>query len=170
MLFSSSAHTPHDTTPSENHQKGHSRSRDGMDPVSALGVAASVVQFVEVGTKVVSIVGQLYQSSGGATAANVELVAVTNDLVQLNDELKTAPPAGDAGALEKLCKSCNDVAGDLLEELEGLKVKGNGKRRIFQSIGIAVRALFKEKKITDLQQRLGMIREQLSLHVVIDLR
>lgn len=48
-----------------------------MDPVSALSIAAVVVQFVDFGAKTLSKSHELYRSSRGALNENIETEAAT---------------------------------------------------------------------------------------------
>jgi len=54
-----------------------------LDPVSALGVAAAVVQFVDYGTQIVSKGRKIYRSGDGTLAENVELEATSSRLRDL---------------------------------------------------------------------------------------
>jgi hypothetical protein len=60
-----------------------------MDPLSALSVAAAVVQFVDFGTRVLSDARHIYESSSGQTSMNLELSTVANDLSRLIDDMES---------------------------------------------------------------------------------
>jgi hypothetical protein len=60
-----------------------------MDPLSALSVAAAVVQFVGFGTRVLSNARHIYESSSGQTSTNLELSTVANDLSRLIDDMES---------------------------------------------------------------------------------
>ena len=51
-----------------------------MDPVSALGVASSIVQLVDFGFRLVSNSVELYKSNDGATVTNRDLAITAQDL------------------------------------------------------------------------------------------
>jgi hypothetical protein len=59
-----------------------------MDPVSALGVAASVVQFVEFTSSLICSTYEIYQSASGCSAASVDLETITTGLQALNTDLQ----------------------------------------------------------------------------------
>ena len=76
-----------------------------MDPLSALGLAASIVQFLTFSKGVLDGTVELYRSVDGATSVNARLEFITRDLHQLCGKLgaeangcrgqfKTDPEAG----------------------------------------------------------------------------
>lgn len=58
-----------------------------MDPLSALSVAAAVVQFVDYGTRLVSKTRELYKSTQGALTTNIELEAASKRVQYLTTPL-----------------------------------------------------------------------------------
>ncbi len=61
-----------------------------LDPLSALSVAAAVVQFVDFSAKIVSKGKQLYKSPGGVLRENEQTETVTKRLQNLAQNLKTS--------------------------------------------------------------------------------
>ena len=61
-----------------------------MDPFTAIGLAASIVQFLEFGRKLVSGAVEIYQNVDGATSSNILLERITADLHDLCGELELA--------------------------------------------------------------------------------
>jgi hypothetical protein len=51
-----------------------------MDPLSALSLAGSIVQFVDFGIKLLSGAGELYRSHTGTLKINDQIELTTNDL------------------------------------------------------------------------------------------
>ena len=49
------------------------RRAEGMDPITALGIAGNVVQFIDFGLKAVSKAREIHSSSTGALRVNVDL-------------------------------------------------------------------------------------------------
>jgi len=107
-----------------------------MDPLSALGLAGNIVQFIDFGSKLVCKGRQIYKSSVGALDQHVDLEAITNDLVLLIAQIEPskyrnqesdAPLEEDAVFL-KLTAVCNDVALTPLATMNSLKVTGRHRR------------------------------------------
>ena len=61
-----------------------------MDPFTAIGLAASIVQFLEFGRKLVSGAVEIYRNVDGATSSNILLEQITTDLHDLCNELDLA--------------------------------------------------------------------------------
>jgi hypothetical protein len=110
-----------------------------MDPLTALSIASSVVQFVDFGSKLLSNSRKLYKSSHGILSENLDIEDVTQDLRSLlqglkrklpEDRLLRNVPPSDAGqrsdddeALDHLCRRSVTIAEDLLKRLNKLTVK-----------------------------------------------
>jgi hypothetical protein len=62
-----------------------------MDPLTALGLASNIVQFVDFTSKLISTAHSLYTSTSGAKAEHLELEALANTLRGLADN--AAPPS-----------------------------------------------------------------------------
>ena len=60
-----------------------------MDPVSALGVAAAAVQFVDFGSRLLSNTLETYKNATGQSTRNMELSVISQDLVLLATEVET---------------------------------------------------------------------------------
>ena len=82
-----------------------------MDPISVIGLAGNIVQFVDFTWKLIDEARSLYDSSTGASEENDLLELITKDLNDHYDNL-TAP------------SRCKDVASELLDILDTIKVKG----------------------------------------------
>ncbi len=66
-----------------------------MDPFAAIGLAASIVQFLDFSQKLVSGTLELYRAVGGATSSNTLLEYITKDLNQLCGTLELAANEGN---------------------------------------------------------------------------
>jgi hypothetical protein len=139
-----------------------------MDPISVVAIAGNVIQFVEVGSRLISTFAQLYKSGNGTIATRTELEIVTKDLILLNDMLPSTPGIGEADSIRRLCEACNGVTRDLLVELERTKVKRT--HRIWDAVCKTLKSSWKESKIVNLEQRVAQLRDQLSFHILVGLR
>jgi hypothetical protein len=62
-----------------------------MDPLSALSLAGTIIQFADFGSKLLSESLQLYKSSRGTLDANEQLELVTADLQSVIAKLRRHP-------------------------------------------------------------------------------
>lgn len=131
-----------------------------MESLAAFGLAGTVVQFFDFSCNLLFGAKSLYESSTGASAENLVIETITNNLIQLNDAL-TAPSAPGAipDQLRKLASHCKSVARDLLEVLEEVKVKGSHRK--FKSFVKAVEGACKKGKVESLSKRLEALRNQM---------
>jgi N-terminal domain on NACHT_NTPase and P-loop NTPases len=143
-----------------------------MDPITCLGIASALVQFVDFGTKIISEAKELYTSVHGASAENFELESITSDLSQLSKKL-SLPTSGeqvtdDEKELRKVAGSCKEVANELLEALHEIKVVG--AHRKWQSFRQALRNVMKREKIQSISARLERLQKQVQLRLINILR
>ena len=78
-----------------------------MDPLSAISLAGSIIQFIECGSKLVSIFNEICNSTSGATAENEE---IETQAQSLEDSMKkimaeTATSKPDS-TMHKLAEQC----------------------------------------------------------------
>jgi len=58
-----------------------------IDPLSALGLAANVVQFIEFTANLISKGHQIHRAADGSLVENLELEAITHHIRRLNDDI-----------------------------------------------------------------------------------
>lgn len=83
-----------------------------MDGLSVLSVAASVAQFIEFGSSLVSKSQEIYDSANGALAQNVESAAAAQRLLELTKGLKNIRIPRD-GTRSPHVEATTISAGDL---------------------------------------------------------
>ena len=145
-----------------------------MEPLSALSVASAVVQMVDFGAKLFSKSVELYKSAEGSLPVNVEISSIVEDLSQISAGLVTSHGlkeeqlTEDEVALIRLASQCNTLAHELLSGLQRLVVQNPDRR--WESVYKAVKAMWKEKKIHETQERLNAFRSELTIRLVAILR
>jgi hypothetical protein len=139
-----------------------------METLAIIGLVGNIVQFVDFSGKLISKSAELYRSTEGALAENIDIETATNHLVQLNNKLKDTAGATSDGALENLCTSCGAAAHELLTALDNIKARGEKDK--WKSVRKALHSVWSKDKIKELERRLARFREDLNLHVVVNLR
>ncbi|CAK7205388.1 hypothetical protein SEUCBS139899_008159 [Sporothrix eucalyptigena] len=160
-----------------------------MDPLTALGLASSVVQFVDFGLKLFSASAEIAGSASGAAGHNLELENVYTKLqtftskLELNladsepspptDGLPAAIALGNAhikairphvAAIQQIAADCRAVCSQLLDVVKGLRVDPKASNRRLRSLGAALKTAFRTEKIAGLEARLKRFQELLALH------
>jgi hypothetical protein len=146
-----------------------------MDPTSALGIAASIVQFVEFASRLISRGYQISQSENG-DLVNQDRKCIAENLATLstglNNSLELDMPNRELTKTEKELRrfsdDCNDMAEKLLDALQKLKASSRNQGwKVFQE---ALLTLWNEKTIGKMQWRLQEIRQQLVINILASLR
>ncbi|TGO07645.1 hypothetical protein BTUL_0257g00060 [Botrytis tulipae] len=142
-----------------------------LDPLSALSFAATIVQFVDFGSKVISTATELHHSSEGALANNLELSTIISDLSSISNDLSVRSSGQgmhsynkDELALIGLASQCKELSDKLLHDLDGLNIKKAHTK--WASARQAMRSLWKEAYISEISKRLDGFRNQLVLRLV----
>ncbi|ERS98115.1 hypothetical protein HMPREF1624_04895 [Sporothrix schenckii ATCC 58251] len=160
-----------------------------LDPLTALGLATNIVQFVDFGLKLFSTSIEIAQSAKGATSLNLELEHAYTTLcnfasdLQFTDDGTSDRPQSNGGAavdtlgkahakairphiaaIEGIAADCQDVCHQLLRVVRGLRVDPGSSKRRLKSVAAAVRMVWSEKKIKSLEERLRRFQELLALH------
>ncbi|KAI9795146.1 MAG: hypothetical protein M1816_000168 [Peltula sp. TS41687] len=127
-----------------------------------ISLAASIVQLVDFGYKLLSSSKEIYNSVHGSKDENFELELIVEDIKNLNKEAsKVALRSKDEVALRRLADESEKLADDLLGTLKKLRARDDVWSNKFESIRVATQSLWKRKDIQSLEERLHRIEERL---------
>lgn len=144
-----------------------------MDPLTALSLAGTIVQFVDFGKKLLTDCRDLYRSTAGVLDASEELELVTLDLRALAKKLQnadfSAARRAEQATFKGICDKAAKIAEELLSRLDGLKVKGS-ERGKWQCFKQAVKAAWSIDEVKSLEERLSTSRKALETHVLFSIR
>ena len=131
-----------------------------MDPITTIGLAGNIVQFVDFSWGLLCESKRLYESSIGALADNDVLDTIANDIDRFSDVL-TAPSAVGAVSdqMRDLVLQCKEVAHELLAILDNVKAKGSRKK--WTSFVAVLRSVWKKEQIEGLFARMERLRNQM---------
>ena len=151
-----------------------------LDPLTAIGLASAIVQFVACGSKVIGMASEIYKSADGTLKENVELENWTTKVDQLSDRilLPSTVTSSDEGIsddeklLTELAKTSKGVAGELLSLLHDLRSVRSGSHKKWESLRKAVSAQtpWNKDKIQRLESKLKGLREEISHRLIIMIR
>jgi predicted RNase H-like nuclease (RuvC/YqgF family) len=147
-----------------------------MDPLSALGIAASVVQFVQFSGSLVSKSKQIYKH--GALLDHVECETATRRLTELSTDvessLKDLEELGslshDAKTLKLICSNCAKLSEELISRLEKIQVNEKSKSRKWKSFRQALKSISTKDAVDSLARRIADCRDELNSHLIVSLR
>jgi dsDNA-binding SOS-regulon protein len=128
-----------------------------MDPISALGVAGTVVQFAQFAASLVSNIREIHHSASGTTLATQDMEAIHSVLSQFSKDLRDSPPTPSiyGKEMEVLTKRCSDDCDRMLKLADQLKVESGEKKRWRKSFQKAILELWTQNDVEDLRQRIN---------------
>lgn len=137
-----------------------------MDPVSALGLAAAIVQLLDFAGKVTNGARQIYISGADAPAVDADVGTCALELDALCNRLKTShlvPQTPDDKALCRLASRCSAISKELSDFLKSIKAKNPDKR--WQCFLSSVKSQLRKSQRDDLLTRLSECRAQLTIQL-----
>lgn len=138
-----------------------------MDPVSAIGLASSILTFIDIGYKVAT--GTLETAKTGQAPHTEHIDAVAHDLENAVARFSqpVSPNASDPEkALGEVSVRCKALLTELLALLEGFKVQASKPGISWDAFKIGIRRIRKDSKVQDLQRCLAEYRSQILVHLV----
>ncbi|KAL8784506.1 MAG: hypothetical protein Q9195_009016 [Heterodermia aff. obscurata] len=137
----------------------------------AFGIAANIIQFIDFSSKLFSTAYQIHESRNTITHKNQELETITNDLRKITGDLDGTLNKDHTGQhlslspndlqLQQLATQCRSVCVELSEAVEKLKI--HGKSSGWTTLRVALKSVWSERSIEDLQRRIEHFRQELIL-------
>ncbi|CZR65040.1 uncharacterized protein PAC_14940 [Phialocephala subalpina] len=131
---------------------------------------ASTFQFVDFGIKILETGSEIYHSASETSVQNAVIEDDTRDLqgllARLTAERKALPttrPIPEHPSIEKLAKSCEETATELLNRLKKLKINGNPGWR--KSIRAALLSVWSKEDIQEIAKGLEIYQGELKAAV-----
>lgn len=146
-----------------------------MDPLTAVSLAATIVQFVDFTSKIVSKGYRLYKSSA-LTDEYKKLEDVTLTLHNLTTRLKCSNTndldslSSDEKEIAELAVRCTELGEELLERLNALKVSRDARYRQWKSFRNALKLVWTKEKLDDMAATLSEYRDLLQFRVLLSIR
>ena len=139
-----------------------------LDPLSALGLAGNIVQFVDFSCKLISEAQEIYHSERGKSAKAQTLSTLAQDLKKLNDGLEVSMARGTSAAgplIRTLAFDCQKVADDILVDIQKLESQCKPHQK-WASFRAALRETFGDNSVRHLSSRIKELHEQVNLRVL----
>ncbi|KAL8807579.1 MAG: hypothetical protein Q9182_000563 [Xanthomendoza sp. 2 TL-2023] len=144
--------------------------RSNMDPITAFNLAAGVIQVVDISFRAVSKCRELLKDGSLAehreTAEIVDALANTTGSLGVSIRQLATPRSKDDSEILELSTKCSRTAGELLTELNRLKLGQGGLR---QAIAQSVRAIRSKQFLQQKQSDLKEYQQVLDTRILIRL-
>jgi hypothetical protein len=134
-----------------------------MDPLTAIGLASAIVQFVDFSTKLIGGAREIYHSTTGSTTQNVTLGVVVIEMRAWSSKRSSPGPSSiqsEEKAICSLAKECQKLSGEILELIQKTKPKKQKSRT--EAFSAAIRDKWHESDKLQLLERLENCRRQLT--------
>ncbi|PWY92323.1 hypothetical protein BO70DRAFT_357437 [Aspergillus heteromorphus CBS 117.55] len=137
-----------------------------MESLTAIGLVSNIIEFVDLGVKLLRDAREIYESASGATEINENREFTTKKIQEFGDSL--VPPAngvvtGNDKFICDLAWQCRGLALDIGELLDEVKPHDSGSSS--QNVFNATESKRFEKRRDELQGRLKICQDQLGLHL-----
>ena len=142
-----------------------------MDPVTGIGLAASVVQLVTFSVDAAHTVRELYKTGSISSYDDVEYTTEHLSTLTLSLQESLRISGTQSGALSKdendlmsLGRRCEECARKLQQEL--IKLKPQTHRSMLEAAQTAARAIWKKRKIEEIKRQLESFRSILEISLL----
>jgi len=144
-----------------------------LDPVSALGVAGTTVQFIDFSTHLLSKASEYYKSADGGLLQHKDIAQVAASIGQLSNRLNVSldrleglnTQTFEESALKAIVEECRVNAQDLVTTLQRLRVHGDHK--VWKSLRQAIKSEWKKQKIQRTHQRLNELPQSMVVYLLV---
>ncbi|KAH7007747.1 hypothetical protein EDB80DRAFT_719049 [Ilyonectria destructans] len=145
-----------------------------MDPVSAIGLASSLVQLVSFIGTLVSKSREIHRSADGSLVENDDLATITRTLEgqtrRIATQASSLRQSSQETALDllQLCDGVRGLTKELIAKIGALKSDGSSSK--WDSFRLALKGVWDEQDITDLVRRLERYRQQIDSILLANLQ
>lgn len=138
-----------------------------MDPVSAIGLASSILTFIDIGYKVVAGTLETAQIGRAPHTEHIDAVARDLDKAVARFGKPVSPNASDPEkALWEVSVRCQTLSTELLALLGRFKVQAAKPGISWDTVKVVIRRIRSAPKVQELQRSLAEYRSQILVHLV----
>jgi len=143
-----------------------------MDSVTALGLEASVINFISFSWGIIDGAAEIYRLANGVLTENDRVRTVIGDLNRIVEDLSEGKSIQSQTkaeqAIKDLAEDCKEDSDALLKLLDKLKVEG--RRTAWKSVKTKFKSLMSADEVDALKERLQEYRSEITTNLVIILK
>ena len=148
-----------------------------VDPFLTIGIAANILQFLDLGSKLFNVGRQIHHY--GQSEEHMEIELVAKDLYCIAESLEASlshspeseQPVEDEVLLRRLVERCQGICDEIFGIIEKLKVRpGSAGQARWKSFYAAAKIILKQQDVQSLRKRMNNIRQELIVHTLMFLR
>ena len=146
-----------------------------MDPITGIGLAASVIQLLTFSIDAVKTYREVYQKGSVSDYSNLDYT--TNHLADLTNSLQQSLQSSSTGSraltreekdLAELARRCEDCAKTLQKELDKLQTQSDAST--LKAVRLTARAVWKKSTIDKINEQLKAYQSTLETSLLSRLR
>jgi hypothetical protein len=137
-----------------------------LDPLTALGLAGNVFQFVDFACKLFQGTRSIYKSASGVGKENDVLETITADLSRLVNNIVISSEHSEE--LRSLTAQAKCICTELLEALEGVRV--HGQKTKWKCFVAALKEAWSSSRLDEISGRLFALRSQINMRMQVMMR
>ena len=137
------------------------------DPIVTLGVASNVLQLGQIAVQLIKAAYRVHQNDG-AFEGHTNIANATSRMMTLCDRIRMNAENSPNADMEDLYNTYNDVATELLDILEKLKVQGRSS--VWKCLRKVLKSAWREEQVRHQGERLRAMEHEMSLQVMVDIR
>lgn len=143
-----------------------------MDLISAIGLASSIIAFIEFNSwELLAGISEIYRSGlpGGHLRSACTARGRDGGLRVTRPVSRSTSPCQDESRenIIRLAQDCQEDSKSLLDLLSGLKAVQAGKRkRVWRSLNVAWKTILKKKEVAHLKAQLQESRAEIQLNLI----
>lgn len=139
-----------------------------MDPVSAIGLASSIIAFIDFSWELIAGTWEIYRSPDGVLDKHARLEDVIDDLKSLTEPLRAKVPTNTPAEtkIQRLARYCQDDSQALLNLLTDLQLDVK-RKTIWSSLSAKWKGILKKKEASELMAQLEENRAEIQFHVIV---
>jgi hypothetical protein len=135
-----------------------------MDPITAIGLVTSIIQFVDVGSKIISMAKEIQESSSGLTKETEHLQESARRLQRLSIRMElssTETLSPTQREVQCLAREGHEISGQMIKLLQSLSSTSANP------LIMALRTLKQKPKLRVLEEKLRICCSQIQLQYSI---
>ena len=137
------------------------------EALAIVGLASNVVQFMDAGGNLISLIRELYRD--GSLTENTELEKRIGVLQASLEKLKDSPTSLNDGTLTVLVEASFALSSDLMAILKGLR-PNKLKNQLLQATSKSLKTIRRRGQMKDIERRLEKMRDAICSHLSVLLR
>lgn len=135
------------------------------EPFAVIGLAASILTFVDFGVKVIALAKSIRESQDGAIPEAEELESIVEDVRAFSASIRETSGANELNRDEQrvlsISAKCGKLATELGDVLKKLRVRDKAWSKKIDTTRVIIQAMWKKKDIDSLRDRLGHLERSL---------